>query len=118
MRGTDMVPTSDISSLNGLTPMSARFSKALVRSVTAIESAAIQRLAAVRANEAVDTEKLNAIDHFTQVAMDGQVFLRARANHLAGDDILMAEELRFFTDSAKLAKGQVIADSVRRLRYL
>lgn len=98
----------------GSAPVPRRVSKAL----DALEQRTIVRVADVHAEVYVESEKLDAIDALVDKAMIGHAFLHARANHLAGDDLILADELRFFTDASRLSKGHLIADFVDRVRCL
>jgi hypothetical protein len=39
--------------------------------------------------------------------MSGHAFLKGWANHLAGENPLWIDELKFFTDTARLAKADI-----------
>lgn len=82
------------------------------RALARLEGRTALRLASVQAEGLVQTEKVQEIDRLTREAVSGQAFLRHWADHLASNDPLLADELRFFTEIAKLGKGEIIADTV------
>lgn len=86
------------------------------RALAAIEYRTIVRTANVQSEGFVEAEKLREVDRLAHTAMNGQAFLRGWANHLAGDDPMVADELRFFTDLARLGKGEIIADAIDSFR--
>jgi hypothetical protein len=72
------------------------------------------RLASVQAESVVQSEKLHEIDHLARVAMGGQAMLRHWADTLAKGDPLLHDELEFFTNLARVGKGEIIADTLDR----
>jgi hypothetical protein len=70
------------------------------------------RMASVQAEGVVQTEKMHEIDHLTREAMSGHAMLRKWSDVLASGDPFFADELRFFTDAARLGKGEVLADTI------
>jgi hypothetical protein len=70
------------------------------------------RMAEVQGESLVQTEKVCEIDHLTRAAMGGQAMLRTWADTLAHGDVFLADELKFFTDVAKMGKGEIIADTI------
>lgn len=82
------------------------------RALAAVQHSTILRMAGVQAEGLVQNEKLHEIDHLTRTAMTGQAMLRKWADTLAGGDPFLADELRFFTDVARIGKGEVIADTI------
>jgi hypothetical protein len=66
----------------------------------------------VQAEALVQGTKLHEIDHLTREAMTGQALVSKWRDTLSGADPLLADELRFFTDVARLGKGEVIADTI------
>ncbi len=89
----------------------ARLDRQTARDVVAIESGSIIRLARVRAEGMVQVEKVHELDRLSREAMSGHVMLSAWANHLAGENPVLADELRFFTDIARLAKVELISET-------
>lgn len=103
----DLVPRSQ----NDLTmrgPVPRRTRGAL----ESIERSTITRAAAVRGHAIVQNEKLHEIDHLTREAMSGQALLNQWAGTLAHGDPFLADELKFFTDVARMGKGEIIADTI------
>jgi len=82
------------------------------RELARLEERTLQRMAAVQAEGWVQTEKLHEVDHLTREAMSGHAMLRRWADTLAGSDPFLADELKFFTDTARLGKGEIIADTI------
>jgi hypothetical protein len=78
----------------------------------ALERLTLVRMAGVQAEDLVRTEALHAVDRLAREAMTGHAMLRQWGNQLAGDDLILADELRFFTDAARLGKGEILADAV------
>ena len=81
------------------------------RDIGAIQSESIVRMARVRADGMVQVEKVHELDRLSREAMSGHVMLSAWANHLAGENPVLADELRFFTDIARLAKVELISET-------
>jgi hypothetical protein len=82
------------------------------RALAGIEYHTRLRLARVQAEGLVQTEKVREIDHLTREAMSGHAMLRRWADTLAGADPFLADELKFFTDVARMGKGEIIADTI------
>lgn len=82
------------------------------RTLATVQERAIVRMAVVQAEGLVQAEKVKEIDAVTREAMTGQALLHSWANTLAHGDPFLADELKFFTDIARLGKGEVIADLV------
>ena len=70
------------------------------------------RAANVQAEGLVQNSKLHEIDQLTREAISGQAMLAKWRDTLAGADPLLADELRFFTDIARMGKGEIIADTI------
>jgi len=70
------------------------------------------RLANVQAEGIVQTEKVHELDHLTREAVTGHVMLARWASTLAAGDPFIADDLRFFLDTNKLGKGEVLADTI------
>lgn len=90
------------------TPPSRRTSRALEM----VGERALVRLATVRAEGHVQAEKLHEIDSLTREAMTGQAMLQRWRSTLAAGDPFLDDELRMFTDVARMAKGEIIADTL------
>jgi hypothetical protein len=95
-----------------------RLSRRVERRHAELEGATLLRAAAVRGEAIVASEKGDEIDYLVWKAMKGHADLVRWANHLAGDDIILADELRFFKDTARLGKGEIIADVIDTFRRL
>lgn len=92
----------------GMSPYSRRTSKAL----RTLEERTLVRMAVVQAEGLVQGEKLREIDHLAREAMTGQAMLRRWADTLAQGDPFLADELRYFSDVARVSKGEIIVDTV------
>ncbi len=88
------------------------------QALASVEHHTVVRVAEVQSEGIVTGEKLREVDRLAYVAMSGQAMLRGWANHLAADDPILTDEMRFFSDVAKLGKGEVIADAINRFRGL
>jgi hypothetical protein len=82
------------------------------RALTAIEHRALTRVANVQAEGYVQTAKVHELDALTREALTGQAMLAKWRDTVAGADPMLADELRFFTDIARLGKGEILADTV------
>jgi hypothetical protein len=87
------------------------------RELAAVEHRMVVRMASIHADGFVEAEKLREIDRLTVTAMNGQAYLRGYGAHLAGDDLGAIDDMRFFTDMAKLGKGEIIATTIDVIRY-
>jgi len=87
-------------------------SPGLNRDLARLERQTIVRTALVQAEGIVQTEKLHEIDHLAREAMSGHAMLRRWADTLAAGDPFLADELKIFTDTARLGKAEVIADTI------
>ncbi len=82
------------------------------RALAQLERQTRLRLAAVQAEGFVQATKLHEIDHLAREAMTGQALLRRWADTLAADDPFLADELKLFSDLARLGKSEIISDTV------
>jgi hypothetical protein len=82
------------------------------RDLARIEHRTLVRMANVQAEGYVQTEKVHEIDHLAREAMSGQAMLQQWGSTLASGDPFVGDEMKFFTDMAKLGKGEVIADII------
>ncbi|HLX87236.1 MAG TPA: hypothetical protein VKR22_02070 [Acidimicrobiales bacterium] len=83
-----------------------------------IQQTTLLRCAEVQAEAIVQGEKLHEIDRLVDDAISDQAFLYAREGHWAGEDPVLRSDLHFFSDMAKLAKGELIGDTVTVLRRI
>ena len=83
-----------------------------------IQQTTLLRCAEVQAEAIVQSEKLREIDRLVDDAMSGQAFLYAQEGHWAGEDPVLRSDLHFFTEMSKLAKGELIGDSITALRRI
>jgi hypothetical protein len=82
------------------------------KSLASLQAQTLLRVADVQAEGYVQGEKVKEIDRLAREAATGQAFLRRWVDTLAGGDPMMAAELMFFTDLARLGKGEIIADTI------
>lgn len=106
----DLVPsrTSELVRASGARQLTRQGQRTLER----LEERTLVRMASVQAEGMVQGEKTREIDHLTREAMSGQAMLRKWADTLAAGDPLLHDELTFFTDMARLGKGEIIADTI------
>ncbi len=95
-----------------------RLPRRINRDLAEIEGGTLLRVASVRGEAMVGREKLDEIDFLTWKAMSGHVMLDGWAKHLAGENPVLLDELRFFKDTARLGKGEVIADTIDKFRRM
>jgi hypothetical protein len=105
---SNLIPSSG----TNLTPTAGRSDRRLNRELTILERRTLVRMANVQAEAMVQGEKLHEVDHLCQEAMTGQALLGQWAATLAHGDPMVADELAFFAGMARVAKGQIIADTV------
>lgn len=106
-RTGDLAPTMGVG-VSGLASTDRRTGRALAN----IERNTLVRMASVQGHAIVQNEKLHEIDHLTREAMSGQALLNQWAGTLAHGDPFLADELKFFTDVARMGKGEIIADTI------
>lgn len=95
-----------------------RLSRQVVRTLESVEGSTLVRTALVRGEALVAKGKLDEIDFLAWKAMSGHAMLDGWANHLAGENPVLMDELRFFKDMARLGKGEVIADTIDKFRRI
>lgn len=108
---SDLIPTTRLpatTSTTGRNSLDRRTTRGLAR----LEQQTLLRAASVQAEGYVQTEKLREIDSVTREAMTGHAMLCRWRDVLSAGDPILADELRFFSDTARLGKGEVIADLV------
>ena len=111
--GKQVIPRSEAVVQHGTR---SRLPRALGRELINIEGDAALRLATVRAETIIAREKLSELDYLTWKAMSGHAMLAGWAHHLAGDDPVLMDELRFFQDTARLGKAGIISDTIDSFR--
>ena len=82
------------------------------RALDQIEGSTVVRMASVQAHAMVQVEKTHEIDRLTREAMGGQAMLQRWSTTLSQGDPFLADELRLFTDLARMGKGEIIADTI------
>jgi hypothetical protein len=82
------------------------------RALTKLDARTSLRLAHVQSEGLVQTEKAKEVDRLTREAMTGHAMLTQWRDTLAHGDLFLADELKFFTDMARIGKGEIIADTI------
>jgi len=82
------------------------------RAIANVQRNTIVRMASVQCHAMVQVEKTHEIDRLAREAMGGQAMLSQWAATLAHGDAFLADDLRFFSDIAKMGKGEIIADTI------
>lgn len=113
---------SEIVARTGPTPApqvrGQQVSRRLGRALAEVRGETMVRQAQVQAESLLTDSKLHEVDYVTYQAMSGQAMLHRWAGVLAGDDIILADDLRMFRDVAKIGKGEMIADLVDKYRRI
>ncbi len=112
----DLVPATSRSLNQSASRAQARIERNTQRALAQVNQETLVRVAKVQGEAIVQGEKIHEIDRLAHDAMNGQALLYGWETHLAGDDPVLRNELHFFSDMAKLAKGEVIADTIVALR--
>ena len=104
-------------SVIGRPPIAGTFGERLqagrtTRALAAVTHETTVRIALVQEEGIVQTEKCHEIDNVAREAITGQVMLHHWSQTLAAGDLFVADELKFFIDTAKLGKGDVLADTI------
>jgi hypothetical protein len=110
-----IVPRSATGSLDAV---GSRLPRRFARGLSEVEGATVVRAAAVQCEAIIAAEKIKQVDYLTWQAMSGHAQLAGWANHLAGEDPILHDELRFFKDTARLGKGEIIADTIDKFRRM
>jgi hypothetical protein len=106
-KNSELIPTVGVG-LSDLAGNDRRANRALQN----VQRHTLVRLASVQGHAMVQTEKLHEIDRLTREAVSGQALLSHWAATLAKGDAFLADELKFFTDLARIGKGEIVADTV------
>jgi len=106
-RPTSITPASRSASISELLA-NARVRRDIAR----VGAETVVRVAQTQSTGIVQTEKVHELDNLAREAMTGQALLARHREALAGADPMLADELRFFSDMARLGKGEVLADTV------
>lgn len=112
---SNLIPTSrsgDLAPTVGANRAQLVSDRRTMRSLAAVERNAVVRLASVQAHAVVQNEKLHEIDRLSREAMSGQAMLQQWAATLAQGDAFLADDLKFFSDLARMGKGEIIADTI------
>lgn len=103
---------SDLTPLGGRQPRSRREQRAAALARYDIEG----RLRAVRDDGLVNAAQLRDLDHQTFTAMTGQAMLSKAASAMSQGDPFLESDLRFFTEIARLAKGELLVEAAEDMR--
>ena len=111
---SEMIPSNRFSAARRTSlPMTRRAGRAL----TEVGERTTLRMAAAQAEGLVQAGKVQEVGRVTREAISDYRMLRRWAEVLAADPV-DADELRFFTDVARLGMGELIADTIDTLRSL
>jgi hypothetical protein len=88
------------------------------RALDAVDEATLVRFEEVQGETLVASEKIVAVQRLAQTGMGGQALLHRMAEVYAAADPVLLDDVRFFGDIAKIAAGEIIADTVAELRQL
>lgn len=102
----DLAPTVGGGSLG------MRLDRRTSRALSQVERKTLVRIASVQGHAMVQTEKMHEIDRLSREAMAGQAMLSRWAATLAQGDAFLADDLKLFSDLAKMGKAEIIADTV------
>ena len=93
-------------------PAGSGVSRRTARALTNLEERTLLRVADVQGEGYVATEKVKEVDRLVREAMTGQAMLRKWGEVLSTNDPVTAGDMLFLGDIAKMAKGEIIADTV------
>lgn len=82
------------------------------RSLSRLSDDTTRGVAQVHATGIVATEMAWEVDNLARECMTGQALLARHREVLAGNDPLLHDELRFFSEVARVGKGELIADTI------
>lgn len=82
------------------------------RQIARQENQGLARAHQAHVDGSVAAVKLTEIDRLARVAMSGQLMLNRWALTLAEGDPMAVDDLRFFSDIAKMGKGELIANTI------
>jgi hypothetical protein len=106
-KNSELIPTVGVG-LSVLAGNDRRANRALAN----VQRHTLVRLASVQGHAMVQVEKTHEIDRLTREAVSGQALLSHWAATLAKGDAFLTDELKFFTDLARIGKGEIVADTV------
>jgi len=76
------------------------------------------RIEDAQAEAAVAGAQIRELNSLTGQAMAGHTFLTTRVHQLAGEDILLADELRAFKEIARIASAEIIIGLVNKYQRM
>jgi hypothetical protein len=82
------------------------------RALAGLTERTLIRVVDVQSEADVAIEKAKGIDQVARESMTGQAMLRRFSDVLSSGDPFIADELKTFTDLARLGKAEVVADLV------
>ena len=95
-----------------------RLSRRAASRLAAVEADTLLRFARVIGEGRIQSEKLYEADQLVGDAMVGHARLHNKASCLSRNDPLLSDELRYYTDMAKLGKGEILADTFHTFRRI
>lgn len=111
---SDLIPTNRLPMPAHGSAVGVRLPRLTAKGLARLEHQTTMRLAGVQAEALVQGDKLDTLDSLSRKAMTGQAMLRRWADTLAAGDPFLADELKFFSDVARMGKGEIIADTISR----
>ena len=100
-----------------------RAGRALVRvhrqthlAIARVEQRTVVEIAEVQREVIVQGERVSGVDSLARDAMTDCALREGLVGILAGENPVLREDLRYFSDIAKLASGELIIDMVRSFR--
>jgi hypothetical protein len=90
----------------------SRAPRGFTRQLAEIQETTALRRVAVQGAAITAREKVSELDYLIWKAMAGHAMISGWANQLAGDNPVLADDLRFFEDTARLGKGEIIVDTI------
>ena len=85
--------------------------------VARVEQQTVIDVAQVQRQVIVQSERISGVDSLTRDAMIDCALRDGLVGVLAGENPVLREDLRYFSDIAKLGSGELIIDTVRNFRH-
>jgi hypothetical protein len=96
----------------GVRLQAERLPRPTARALASVEHRTIVRVATNQAEALVATEQAREIDHTARDMMSGQSLLAKWRDTLSAGDLFLNDELKFFSDTARLGKGEILANLI------
>ena len=102
------------SDLTPRTPNHEVVSRRERRAAASMQYSTALQIADVQSHGIVQSEKMREIDRLARDAASGQAMLHQWAATLAHGDPFLADELKHFSDLARLGKSEILIDTIHR----